>query len=97
MGAFSSFKRRGIEESFHSNYAASINEALALGGFERNAKWTESLAVGRESFVTEISRSIRNRMRVETQPGEKDQSQWTVRESGASRYLEAFLDGEKHG
>jgi putative transposase len=78
----------GTEESFRENYEACVKEAIARKEFEREGKWTESLAVGSEHFVSEVGRGIRNRMQVETLEDEKDRSLWIVRESDSLLPLE---------
>jgi REP element-mobilizing transposase RayT len=51
---------------------------------ERDAKWTESLAVGSEAFVKEVGRQIRNRMGVELVDEQAGDGTWLVREAQAA-------------
>jgi len=75
------------EEAFRKNYAHGIAEAVARGGLVRDPRWTESLAVGSETFVKEVGANVRHRMRVESLQDEKDPLLWLVRESsGAETY-----------
>jgi putative transposase len=61
-------------------YREMVDEALRVGQMARDARWTESLAVGGESFVREIAPRIPNRMTVETT---RDGELWLVREPDA--------------
>ena len=71
----------GTEQSFRENYAFCIDEAIERENMIRDAKWTEGLAVGTETFVKKLGGSIRNRMNVEIAEDEKNRSTWVVRES----------------
>lgn len=68
---------------FRERYAGSMQDALARRALQREAKWTESLAVGSEAYVKEISRHIGNRMHVEIMADHSEPSIWVVRETSA--------------
>ena len=71
----------GTEQSFRENYAYCLDEAIEREELKRDAKWTESLAVGSEAYVKKVGRGIRNRMKVDVVEDEEDRSTWVVRES----------------
>jgi hypothetical protein len=63
------------------NYAHEVDTTIQRGALEREAKWTESLAVGSALFVEKVGRQVGNRMKLERREDETDQSMWTLRES----------------
>lgn len=68
----------GSLETFRASYRASIQEAVDRHQLAREAWWTESIAVGRESFVRGIAEATLNRRELTIDapaPG-----QWTLRE-----------------
>jgi len=67
-------------ESFRSEYAKALEEALAVRELNRDPRWTESLAVGSREFVEEVGRQIPNRMKVVTEQPDDSSSTWIVRE-----------------
>jgi putative transposase len=67
-----------------SAYAAAIEAKLELRDFQREAMWTEALAVGNEDFATRIGSRIPNRMQVNVEPVSQLDDQWVVREQQAS-------------
>lgn len=71
-------------EEFRKNYEVAIQEAVNRHQLERDAKWTESLAVGCEAFVKEVGRQIRNRMGVELVDEQSGDGTWLVREAQAA-------------
>ena len=73
------------EEAFRENYGHCIDEALGHANV-RDPKWTESLAVGSESFVEQVGGQIRHRMKVDLQEDQREKSVWLVRESPSSAY-----------
>lgn len=44
----------GSYESFRTHYACCIDESITRDDMKRDEKWTESLAVGSESFVKKL-------------------------------------------
>ena len=58
-----------------------IEKVIAAGQLRRDPKWTESLAVGSETFVRTVGRHVRNRMMAETKPADFGNSAWILRES----------------
>jgi putative transposase len=70
----------GSEDAFRRNYAHQIDVAIQRGELKREAKWTESLAVGSESFVERVGRQVDNRMQVTRLEDETDRSLWILRE-----------------
>ena len=51
------------EEEFRANYEQSIQEAIQRRELDREGRWTESLAVGREAFARQVGQWIENRMK----------------------------------
>ena len=68
----------GSPEEFAKNYRESVEDAIARGRLAREEMWTESVAVGAESFVREVQEQIENR--VEWSIGPCDSGMWTIRE-----------------
>ena len=67
-------------EAFRTDYAHSVEEAIRAGELQREAMWTESLAIGARSFAEEIKTTLKNRKRVETLEAEAGSGVWMVRE-----------------
>ena len=67
-------------EAFRANYAHSVEESIRAGELQREAMWTESMAVGGRSYVEEIESTLKNRRRVETVETETGSGIWMVRE-----------------
>ena len=68
----------GTEPSFRENYAYCLDEAIKREELKRDAKWTESLAVGSEDYVKKVGLGIKRRVRVESK--ERTVGQADVRE-----------------
>jgi putative transposase len=68
------------KEEFQRFYAQLIQEAVDQEEFQREAMWTESLAVGSQRFVEEVGKRIRNRMAVMIEPSDVGGQNWIVRE-----------------
>jgi len=73
-------------ERFADNYRASIEATLASGptarradGLERDPMWTESIAVGEESFVRRIEEQTTNRVELNIAP--TSSGVWSIREN----------------
>ena len=77
-------------EEFAESYRATIDESLALRsaanstagraeGLERDQMWTESIAVGSETFVRKIEQETRSRMELDITP--TSSGAWTIRET----------------
>jgi putative transposase len=69
-------------EDLRAGYRRTIREAIKQRVLSREPWWTESIAVGRETFVRNVGEDTRNRIELfyeETGP-----SQWTVREKHAA-------------
>jgi len=65
-------------EQFRENYRAMIDQAIAAGP-EREPMWTESIAVGSESFVRQIEEETKSRMELDVRP--TNSGAWTIREA----------------
>ena len=85
-------RTKDIEE-FRKNLEASLQERIAKDQMKREAKWTESIAVGSESFVAGLEGRVGNRQRMEVvEEGET----WVLREcyksilEGKNRPIAAF-------
>ena len=69
-------------KTFAREYSQWIDEAVQRRELVRNPIWTESIAVGSEDFVRQISANLRNRKRL--QYTQQRQGVWSVREPGVS-------------
>jgi len=67
--------------AFAENYASVVDEAVANHEFRREPMWTESIAVGRESFIQTVQESTTRRR--EFTISEQRTGFWTVKESPA--------------
>jgi putative transposase len=75
------------------NYIHCVQQALGRQP-SREAKWTESLAVGSAGFVNRIGRQIRHRMQVEIVADRNDPNLWQVRERSADVAWGSFRAAE---
>ena len=66
-------------ESFRANYAVAIADAIARRDLQRRCEWTQSIAVGSESFVNRVADETRRRAKLTVEPGEH--GGWVVRET----------------
>lgn len=82
----------GVTEraTFIQEYLRDIEQTIRLGELERDPIWTESVALGSEAFVDQVSTKI-NRTRLER--SESREGLWTVRETPTP--YTAFLGGKK--
>ena len=64
---------------FASKYGSAIAERLRRGALQRQPMWTESIAVGSESFVRQIEEQTDRRLRMDVDMG--CSGAWTLRES----------------
>ena len=55
-----------------------VGEGIKAGELSRDARWTESVAVGREAFVREVGAQIEDRMHMAFSAG--TDGGWTVKE-----------------
>ena len=65
-------------ESLAASYEKAIGEAVAARDLQRNPIWTESIAVGCESFVSRIEAQTQNRVELTK---EETGGQWILRET----------------
>ena len=70
----------GAPTDFVASYRQGIQEAVERRELAREPMWTESIAVGDETFVRGVGEQTRNRMALETEQAPSDV--WTVREAG---------------
>jgi REP-associated tyrosine transposase len=63
--------------SFQNNFQAALENAIQEDGIKRQACWTESIAVGKESFVRQIETRVR-RQQVEVR---QEAQGWVLRET----------------
>jgi putative transposase len=69
----------GVSASeFRDHYEAAITETIAKDLHSREPEWTESIAVGSESFVREVAERIERRQQLEIRPAGE---QWVLREA----------------
>lgn len=72
-----------LGDSLAANYEQVIQEAIATGELERNPIWTESIAVGGDSFVNGIEAQTRNRVQLTK---EQSGGRWVLRETATAVY-----------
>ena len=66
--------------TFRENYARRLQEALQRRNLEREAKWTESLAVGSETYVKKVGKQIAHRVHLRYAEDKVAPGSWLVRE-----------------
>ncbi len=64
---------------FQAHYRQRIDDAITKNQLHREARWTESIAVGREQFVQEIASQIRYRQTLVSHPD--DSGSWILRDT----------------
>ena len=69
---------RKSRERFIQEYRRAVRASIREGKLEREALWTESIAVGSEEFTKRISERVRYRIRLERK--EHQEGIWAVRE-----------------
>ena len=81
-GAFGANKVIVVDDAILKEYQgdayAPVAERIAKDQVKREAKWTESLAVGSQSFVENLERRIRNRQQTEML---SEGQTWVLREN----------------
>ena len=65
-------------ERFIQDYQRAVGASIREGKLEREALWTESIAVGSEEFTKRVSERVRYRIRLERK--ELQEGIWAVRE-----------------
>ena len=76
------------ESIFQENYRRLIDETITRDRCRRQAEWTESIAVGSESFIGQIRDATEGRRRFETQ--RLDGEAWALRELPSGPELESL-------
>lgn len=67
--------------AFKENYCHSIEEKIRGRAFNRNAIWSESLAIGGAGFVRDIEERIYNRRQMDCAPAnQEDSGTWILKE-----------------
>lgn len=66
-------------EQFRGNYRHVIDQAIEARQLDREAIWTESIAIGSESFVRDVEQRTTNR--VELTVESSSANRWTVKEA----------------
>ena len=69
---------------FRESYLEDIDHVVGTETLSRQAAWTESLAVGSESFVQQVAESVKNRSRLEVERQGSEAGAWILREARAS-------------
>ncbi len=69
------------KDYFIEHYIRRVQEALEQEAMLRDGKWTESLAVGSESYVRKVGAAVPNRMGIEVFEDASESSSWVVKES----------------
>ncbi len=72
---------RSLKE-LRTTYIDIIDEALSRRDFVRDPVWTESIAVGSQSFVKQIEEKTKNRIKLTIE--DAGSSRWVIRESDVS-------------
>ena len=67
-----------VGESLAASYEQAIGEAIEARDLQRNPIWTESIAVGCESFVSRIEAQTQNRVELTK---EETGGRWILREA----------------
>jgi len=75
----------GGQEAFRESYDQAISEATEREGLTRDAKWTESIAVGSQAFIRSIEAETRGRLQLLSE--ESPSGGWVLREPGTSYNL----------
>ena len=75
-----------VVDDFRRNLEASLQERIAKSQMKREAKWTESIAVGSEGFVTKLEGQVGNRQQMEVV---SEGQTWVLRE-----YYESVFDAK---
>lgn len=70
--------------SFRESYSQAIQDALINRVAEREAIWTESLAVGSQLYVREVGKQVADRVRLDYSQDTKNPDRWRVRETRSS-------------
>lgn len=73
-------------ESFRENYEQGLAESIRREELRREPKWTESLAVGSESFTRKLGGAIDQRMKLDVFEDKSDPSSWILRETQCNSY-----------
>jgi len=69
-------------EQFRENYCHVISQAIEKRQLDREAIWTESIAIGSESFVRNIEQCTTNRVELTIESSSADR--WTVKEANVA-------------
>ena len=73
-------------EQFRKHLEVSLQERIAQDQMKREAKWTESIAVGGQDFVERLEAEARNRQRLEVVA---EDGTWMLREC-----YESIMEGQ---
>jgi len=73
---------------FRAHYAESIAQEILKGNLQREACWTESLAIGGKDFIEQVAASLKNRRQLETIEDESSAGRLILRETPDSPYGE---------
>ncbi len=72
-------------EELKERYCAMIDARVSGHRLAREPQWTESVAVGSESFVEEVAEKLGRRARIKIEPtGDPGEDSWRVREASPS-------------
>ena len=69
-------------EAVTARYAEYVEDGLTGEGLGRQSIWTQSVAVGRESYVREAGAQIEGRMKMIIEPGPGNT--WTAKETSSA-------------
>jgi len=73
--------------AFRSAYRYEIEQVIKFRAFDRQAKWTESLAIGSEGYVEHMSSLMANRIHLDIYPEADKENQWILKEDGPREYV----------
>lgn len=71
-------------QSLRDAYESGIEDVIARGELNREAAWTEGLAIGDREFVERVAEGTRHRSRFEYEPVSGEHHGWFVREGPAA-------------
>ena len=80
-----SFGCRSVE-AFRSRYTNDLTYRLEEGQLGREAFWTDSLAVGSEPFIQDVSKTLKNRRRILYESVDHDPAIRLLKESNELPY-----------
>ena len=80
------------ESGFADYYRNCLDSVVSAGGVEREGVWTESLAVGSETYVRDVAAAVTNRRQLDVEHKESELNRTALRQGflGGRIRLSAF-------